>query len=197
MKKLCRIHKKRGFTLIEMMIVLIIMWVLLMATMVLSWDQIQKIKDKTVKESILAEMQTRYSKNLWSSSFWGVIYSNLDMQLSTWSNEIMFSYYTWSNKEPFFTGHFVDKFEIKYITINNNLNASAAIKNVGTINLNYTPYNVSCKIWTWDSSYANAIMLVRVNNSKDYCFEIKQKNCRLIELSEANCIYLKDLAGID
>jgi hypothetical protein len=37
---------------------------MLMATVYMSGDQIQKVRDKTVKESILAEMQSRYSRNL-------------------------------------------------------------------------------------------------------------------------------------
>jgi hypothetical protein len=35
-----------------------------MVTLFLSGDQIQKVRNKTVKESILAEMQSRYSRNL-------------------------------------------------------------------------------------------------------------------------------------
>jgi hypothetical protein len=35
-----------------------------MATLYLSNEQIQKVKDKTVKEAFLAEMQSRYSRNL-------------------------------------------------------------------------------------------------------------------------------------
>ena len=63
-----------AFTLIEMMIVLIIVWILLMATLYLSNEQIQKVKDKTVKEAILSEWQSRYSRNLWSSSIQWTIY---------------------------------------------------------------------------------------------------------------------------
>ena len=62
---------RKAFTLIEMVIVLIIIWIMLTATVFLSGEQIQKVKNKTVKESILAEMQSRYSRNLWSSSFAG------------------------------------------------------------------------------------------------------------------------------
>jgi prepilin-type N-terminal cleavage/methylation domain-containing protein len=54
----------KAFTLVEMIIVLIIMGILLMFTVGLSGQQIQKVRDKSVKESILAEMQTRYSRNL-------------------------------------------------------------------------------------------------------------------------------------
>ena len=68
-----------GFTLIEMVIVLIIMWILLMLTVWLSWQQIQKVKDKTVKESILAEMQSRYSRNLWSSSIRWNMYNDMEV----------------------------------------------------------------------------------------------------------------------
>jgi prepilin-type N-terminal cleavage/methylation domain-containing protein len=57
-------NKYSAFTLIEMVIVLVIMGILLLVTLNLSGEQIQKVKDKTVKESIIAEMQSRYSRNL-------------------------------------------------------------------------------------------------------------------------------------
>jgi prepilin-type N-terminal cleavage/methylation domain-containing protein len=53
-----------GFTLFEMIIVLIIIGIMLLVTLYMSGEQIQKVKDKTVKESIVAEMQSRYSRNL-------------------------------------------------------------------------------------------------------------------------------------
>jgi prepilin-type N-terminal cleavage/methylation domain-containing protein len=53
-----------GFTLIEMIIVLIIIGIMLLVTLYMSGEQIQKVKDKTVKEAIVAEMQSRYSRNL-------------------------------------------------------------------------------------------------------------------------------------
>lgn len=160
-----------------------------MVTMGLSWDQIQKVKDKTVKESILAEMQTRYSRNLWSSSFWWIIYNRLDVELSTWSNWILFSYYTWNNSDPFSTGYFEDNFEIKYIVKNYN-NEQTNPEWTWNVILNYTPYKVFCRIW---EDYSNVVIITRINDSKDYCFEIKQKNCRLIELSEENCDHLKNI----
>ena len=30
-------------------------------------------------------------------------------------------------------------------------------------------------------------MIIRVNDSRDYCFEVQKKNCRLMEMSEAKC----------
>jgi prepilin-type N-terminal cleavage/methylation domain-containing protein len=62
--RLSQKHKYHAFTLIEMVIVLVIVGIMLSITMYLSAEQIQKVKDKTVKESIIAEMQSRYSRNL-------------------------------------------------------------------------------------------------------------------------------------
>jgi type II secretory pathway pseudopilin PulG len=47
-----------------MIIVLIIIGIMLLVTLYMSGEQIQKVKDKTVKEAIVAEMQSRYSRNL-------------------------------------------------------------------------------------------------------------------------------------
>lgn len=186
--------KHYAFTLIEMLIVLIVMGIMLMVTLYLSGDQIQKVKDKTVKESILAEMQSRYSRNLWSSSFAGTIYDHMDVTFSWWSNEISFSYYTGNiseeSSEPFFTNQFIDNFRIEYI-VHSYEYGWTPNRLSEPITLHYNPYKISCKIW--DEGYNNIIMVTRVNDSRDYCFEINQKNCRLIEVSEEKCKILRNL----
>lgn len=179
-----------------MVIVLVIMGILLMATLYLSGDQIQKVRDKTVKESILAEMQSRYSRNLWSASFAWIMYDTMDVTFSKWKNEINFKYNSKSededeNKENTFT----DKFIIKYITTNYDDTETSNPVEMEEIKLAYSPYQISCKIWeSDDDENKNVIMLIRVNDSRDYCFEIQKKNCRLMEMSEWKCDNLKKKA---
>lgn len=180
----------KAFTLVEMLIVLIIMGIMLMVTLLLSWDQIQKVRDKTVKESILAEMQSRYSRNLWSSSFGWTIYDYLDIELLSWSNEIVFSYYTWNSEEPFLINNFIDSFEIKYMAEDYDFESNSW-EGTGNIKLEYSPYKIFCKIWGEDKA-KNIVFVARVNDSRDYCFEIKQKNCRLVEVAEDKCDDLLD-----
>ena len=181
-----------AFTLIEMVIVLVIIWIMLMATVFLSWEQIQKVKNKTVKESILAEMQSRYSRNLWSSSFAGMIYDTMDITFTTWANKIDFKYNaknsTTSGKENTFT----DRFEIKYITTDYNY-SGVPVSNE-SITLRYSPYQISCQI---GEDHTNVVIIARVNDNKNYCFEIPQKNCRLVEVSESKCKILREFAGLD
>ena len=191
--------KYKAFTLIEMLIVLVIMWIMLMVTLFLSGDQIQKVRDKTVKESILAEMQSRYSKNLWSSSFSGTIYDHMDVTFSWWDNKIIFSYYTW-DLDPFSTNSFIDKFEIKLIASNYKFEQPSNLSEIHAVNLQYNPYKISCEIkWEYneDDKYENVVVITRVNDSRDYCFEIKKQNCRLIEMSESKCCSLEEDAGLD
>lgn len=186
-------NKYNAFTLLEMIIVLIVMWILLMVTLFLSGDQIQKVRDKTVKETILAEMQSRYSRNLWSSSFAWTIYNHMDVTFSWWSNTITFEYFTWAEK-PFITNQLIDNFEIRYMTTNYNFDwGSLSPINEG-IKLVYNPYKMYCTIWEWNT---NVVLVTRVNDSRDYCFEINKKNCRLIEMSEENCENLKTKANLN
>ena len=178
-----------GFTLIEMLIVLIVMGILLIATLHLSVDQIQKVKDKTVKESILAEMQSRYSRNLWSSSFAREMYDTMEVNIKKWENKIDFVYknqWTTNNENTF-----MDKFEIKYITFNPD---HANPIDESDVNIKYSPYKISCEIWEDNDK---TVIITRVNDSRDYCFEINQKNCRLIEMSEAKCNDLKVRAHLE
>ena len=183
--KIKKQHKSvSAFTLIEMVIVLVIMGILLMTTIFLSGDQIQKVKNKAVKESILAEMQSRYSRNLWSSSFAGKMYSSLEVSLNTGDNQILFDYKdsTWS---IIIDNKFTDRFEIRYIVLNYSGQAEP-LPETWNIVLRYTPYKISCEIWDNDEN-SNAVIVTRVNDNQDYCFEINQKNCRLIEVSESRC----------
>ena len=173
----------KAFTLIEMVIVLIIMWIMLMFTVSLSGDQIQKVKNKAVKESILAEMQNRYSRNLWSSSFAWKMYNTMDVKLVKWENKIIFKYDVIKKKpeDKDIENTFTDHFEIKYILFDSD-NAISGGEN--SVDINYSPYKISCKIW---ENKNKVVIVARVNDNKDYCFEIKQNNCRLTEISEEHC----------
>ena len=188
--------KYNAFTLIEMLIVLIVMWIMLMVTLFLSWDQIQKVRDKTVKESILAEMQSRYSRNLWSSSFAWTMYDHMDVEIKWWSNEFLFSYYTWDSDVPFLTNSLIDSFKIRYITFNYKYEESVKPEQSEGVKLRYTPYQISCEIGGNESDNQNVVIVTNVNDNQDYCFEISKQNCRLIELSPEKCKDLKEKAHL-
>ena len=145
-------------------------------------SQIQKVRNKTVKESILSEWQSRYSRNLWSSSYAWNMYNYLDISINSWKSEINFDYKLKSESETWINNKFEDRFEI------------SSIKNWETdandITIRYYPYQISCERWdnsdNWDlntwSMEEILTFISRVNDNQNYCFEINKKNCRLREV---------------
>lgn len=178
-----------AFTLIEMLIVLIIMGILLLMTVWLSWQQIQKIQNKTVKESILSEWQTRYSRNLWSSSFAWLLYDHMEVNLNSWDNKFEFTYVAKDEHEESKENTFTDKFNIKYII--KNYDPNHPIEPLEKIQLKYYPYQISCMMWWEDEKINDLTLVTKINDSQYYCFVIEQKNCRLVEVSESNCKNIK------
>ena len=184
---------KNAFTLIEMLIVLIIMWILLMFTAFLSWEQIQKVKNKSVKESILSEWQSRYSKNLWSSSYAWIMYTNMDISIASGDNKFDFNY---AGNDTWINNSFTDKFSIRSIVTDDWDGVRGNIKEQESITVRFHPYQMYCEWWNVDSQWNidtsnmkdTLIIVARINNHKYYCFEIEKNNCRLHERDDCNSL---------
>ncbi len=172
--------KAKAFTLVEMTVVLLIMGILLMMTMSFSGAQIQKLENKSVKESIVTERQSRYSRNLWSSSYYGIIYSNMFINLSKWQNQISFSYIS-RGEWDWLTGDFSNNFVIKSII--SNPEDVTNLKPRDEIEIKYSPYKMYCERWDTENDSDKLVIVMEINNSENYCFEINKKNCRLVEVT--------------
>lgn len=105
----------------------------------------------------------------------------MDIELSWWSNEIKVWYYLWDNTE-LFSGTYTNRFSIKGITWNEN-------DTLNNVLLEYTPYRIACKIKNWEDELNKITVSINVNDQEnaDYCFEIKNNNCRLIEVPLSKC----------
>ena len=182
--------KMYGFTLIELVIVLIIIWLLTVFSLWISNDQIQKVKNKTVKESILSEWQSRYSRNLWSSSIKWTIYKHMDITLTNWSNMFDIKYFTWNNEDSLFLNDFyTNKFTIKNIFSWEYDKALVSQNTLANPTLVYNPYRIACKIKDWDNELDKITLTLNINNKEnaDYCFELNSENCRLVEVHNSKC----------
>ena len=104
----------------------------------------------------------------------------MDIELSSWSNEIKIWYYLWDNTE-LFSGTFTNKFSIEGITWDD-----TAINNVV---LEYTPYRIACKIKNDENELKKITLKIKVNDQENgnYCFEVNSNNCRLIEVPGSRC----------
>lgn len=112
----------------------------------------------------------------------------MDIKLSSWSNEIKIWYYLWNNSEVL-SGTYTNKFLIKSI-INSGFNiAQPTQATIDNVTLEYNPYRIACKIKNWNNELNKITLIINVNEQEnaDYCFEVNNKNCRLIELPISKC----------
>lgn len=169
-----------------MMIVLIVMWFIVMMCMYLSWDIITKVKNKTIKENLLSERQSHYSRNISTSSHYWQIYNTLEINLKKWNNSLEFKY---NLKDGNKTDTFSDRFQISNIIKWNNPTTNWSNPETDWINdltLTYTPYKINCVMQNNDKpedELNKIIITTKINNRENYCFEIYEQNCKLQEIS--------------
>lgn len=167
-----KLKSKRAFTLLEIMIVIVIIWVLMWATMKFGGDRIGFLNNKNVKEQFLSSYDKLYSDNMMTSYYLGDIYKNLDINLVVWADNFDYVYkwyntvYSWS---AYIDGgnYKIDKLYLDGDDVEN-------------LNISFVPYVLGCNI-NWldlkDTQIANIDIVV--NHSKNYCFEINSDNCRI------------------
>ena len=102
---------------------------------------------------------------------------------TNWENKIDFLYNVKDGDN--IENSFTNRFKIRYITTDYYFDWTPS-PSLSKIELKYSPYQISCEIWDGDE-IDNLIIVARVNDNRDYCFEIKQNNCRLTEMSEEDC----------
>ncbi len=167
------IKKIKAFTIFELIIVIIIIWVLMAATMRFGWNRIWLLKNKNIQEQFISQYEDLFLKNIMSNYYWKDIYQKLDINIYVgWKN----LEYVYSNYWNSFTGYTIieaGSLEIK------NLNLWWQKKSY--LNVALEPYNLKCSI-NWQNDL-NAEIEIFVNNSKSYCFWLQSDNCRIRNIS--------------
>ena len=107
---------KKAFTLVEMIIVLIIMGIILLMTMGFMGNQLQRLQESRVKDSLLSNYQSHFSKNLTSSKYAGEFYETLQITFATDTEKILYEYF--ENDAVYWTEEFTDSFKVYSILAN-------------------------------------------------------------------------------
>lgn len=176
LKKLKNIFKfKKAFTLIEIMMVIVIIWILMAATMRFGGDRIGFLNDKNVKEQFVSTYDTLYSNNMMTSYHLWDPYTNLDIDFVLWRAGFDYLYRWYGSANIFSDTTKVDGGEYKIV------NLTVDWKDVDSINVSLEPYILGCKINWSDISIVKIDLLV--NQSKNYCFKINSDSCRISSIS--------------
>ena len=168
--------KKRAFTLLEIIIVIIIIWILMAATMRFWGGRVSFLNNKNVKEQFVSSYDKLYSNNMMSSYYMWDIYNKMVINFevgNTWF-DFLYQDYDWNDLWIYSSfldagSYVIDKLQLWWQEINN-------------LDLEFSPYVLGCSI-NWEENIDARLDIV-VNHDKFYCFEIKTDSCRL---NKINC----------
>ena len=182
--------KKKWFTLIEMLIVIVIIGILLSLSMWISWDRIRVLKTKSVTEQFIYNYNNLYSKNLLTNYYDWEMYENLVIRMSKWDEKLRYYYKLYPSEDlweqsmevdPFWLSERVQWWTYVIDKIFFNGNKSTTLNDSYLV---FDPYKIWCKILSnytdeGASSYNTLNIDVLVNTNNKYCFKISSNLCKL------------------
>lgn len=153
---------KSGFTLVEMVIVLLVIGVLMTATMRFGSGRIVDLKAQSLKEQFVGRYNDLYNQNMTSSFRDGTKYQQLTIGFGsgTW--------YQVDTSAPI-SGSKLDGLVFRSFVIDED--------EASSVSLSFAPYMLGCS-FEW-SLFSFQVFVPE--NGKQYCFEIPSETCKLIE----------------
>lgn len=145
---------KKGFTLIEIIIVISIIAILLTVTMRFWSSRIDILKYQAGKEQFVNAYDRLYTQHLTSNYHEWTRYESLTLRLGSSG----FNY-------------FWDTGEVQYVTTT----MPFAISGIDETSMVFKPYVVGCDMET------GVVFQLIVDEKKTYCFSIKNDTCKLVE----------------
>lgn len=164
---------RKGFTLIEITIVIIIIGILMTITMQFWSKRIDDLGNQAGKEQFINAYDILYSQTTTSNYHEWTRYDMLHISLSTWNNPLSYAYdggmYTYMN--------ITTPVAISWLQMDGD--------NVNEVSLDIQPYTLWCGIiGTLDnepSTWSTVTFDLIVKEQKTYCFSITNDTCKLIE----------------
>ena len=169
--------KKKGFTLIELMIVIVIIGFLIGTWMRLNWWSLEKLRAKSAAEEVSSFFDTTFLQIQASNYENWKAYTGIDLTLNKGTNFVPYEYHlnneNHSIEEENITWEFGWDFTITDITWDNTSLESVKIK--------YIPFHPNCNFETTPSwtDINKVYFSVKPKGLKKACFEIDYNYCKL------------------
>ncbi len=168
-------RNQKAFTLLEIVIVIVIIWILMAATMRFGGGRVSFLNNKNIKEQFVSNYDSIYADNMMSSYYLGELYETLNIDFVSWNSWFVYSYKDHSGDDISEGASLIE--DGNYII--NNLKLWWT--DVANLNFVLKPYVLGCEINEEVDVDANIEIIV--NHDKSYCFEISSDSCRIEKIS--------------
>lgn len=165
----------RGFTLIEMLLVIVIIGILMLMVFRFGGDRLQLLQMQTTKETIVGFREEIINNNRTSSYIAEQNYQTVDVNFSAQSSQMTANYIST-------TGAVILSEQSKPFA-NTSWTITASWSLLTAITLSYTPYELGCLIASDGQNYTQAMLkLQSLGNPQAYCFAILAQTCMVHEV---------------
>lgn len=164
----------RGFTLIEMLLVIVIIGILMMMVFRFGGDRLQLLQMQTTKETIVGFREEVINANRTSSYIAEQNYQTVDVIFTAQTSQ-MTAQYMGTTGAIIYSDQ-SKPFANAFWTIVDPAGAE-------TLTLRYTPYELGCSIDVDGQSQEQALLTLQaLGNTKTYCFAILAQTCMVQEV---------------
>ena len=162
--------KRKWFTLIEMLIVILIIGIMLAIGFSLNWNSIDQLRAKSSIEEISSFFDTKFLQIQASNYENWVAYSGIDITLSWWATSIGYTYHLswWDVNGNFYW----ETFTIMGISWDNQV--------LNNVTIQYVPFNPGCTfVWGDWTEIHKVYFSAKPRSLKKACFELDKNYCKL------------------
>ena len=167
--------KRKWFTLIEILIVIIIIWIMLAIGFSLNWNSVDQLRAKSSIEEISSFFDTKFLQTQASNYENWVAYTWIDITLSLNATSIPYVYHlSWNNSEGNF---YWENFTITSISWATEVDWG---KTLETVTIQYVPFSPGCEfIWGDGTEMTKIYFSAKPRGLKEACFELDKNYCKL------------------
>ena len=168
--------KKKAFTLVEIVIVLIIIGILMAIVMGLNRSSIDLLQNKTTNEKVISFFDNIFTQVNSSQYIAEEKYDRIEILVKSGANTIMGNYFSWEKEALPFIQESVEGLLIKEIKIKDEIKDETKIV--------FHSYNTRCLIWepeSWEPENIKKILKFTLASKGEIesCFQISSNYCRI------------------
>lgn len=165
--------KKRWFTLIEILLVIVIISILLALSLGITGGRVQILREKYAQEQFVSTYNTLFSRNFLTNYYGDNTYKKLLINMKESSQWFSYSYYD-NSDEIIYSGTTNIEWKIQVYSM-----SWWSYSDLPVVDIKFEPYKFWCELSGNNNTWNLLDITLFVDDKKKYCYQINSNLCRL------------------